>query len=297
MPEVEQIINMLTGSDNTVKEENKRAGEKTVQQFYCDARSQSDLNDFVDSSKPKLVALVGFVGFGKSTFIGSLYQKLIENLTYLNFSFVDSDTYVGFERRVFLRRVNEYNASDTKRNILGENDILNVKLKSQNGTVHQILISDKAGETYQKYLSSNDDIERDIVLMNSDLVIFFIDAEADSKSLAKHNLIVDDYSSLLKRLKKLNKVGPLTKYLLVFTKFDKVTTDEKKAKLAERKVEIENLFERMLGERPEHVCEVNSTDLNNKPLEYVFAKLLCPLAPREEIKELDWVKTEIEKEK
>ena len=87
---------------------------------------------------------------------------MIMNLNYNGYAFVDSDTYVGFERRVFLRRVNKDNSSGTKRTILGENDILHIKLKSNKGQKHQILVSDKAGETYQKYLSSDEDVEGDL---------------------------------------------------------------------------------------------------------------------------------------
>ncbi len=295
MPEqVDQIINKIVGTEDVATETAKNEERSSDQQFYCDAQNQANLNDFIDTEKPKLVALVGFVGVGKSTFIGSLYQQLIMNLNYNGYAFIDSDTYVGFERRVFLRRVNDDNTSGTKRNILGENDILHIKLKSNKGPKHQILVSDKAGETYQKYLSSDEAVEGDFVLGNADLVIFFIDGDADSSGLAKHNLIIDNYSSMLTRLKEQKKIDETSNYIIVYTKIDKVSGDERKAKITTRETEIRALFEEKIGIAAKQIYEVNSTDVNDKALNEVFALLLAPIVPTDAPKGLDWAKMEIE---
>ena len=215
-------------------------------------------------------------------------------LSILGYAFIDSDTYVGFERRVFLRRVNDDNTSGTKRNILGENDILHIKLKSNKGPKYHILVSDKAGETYQKYLSSDEAVEGDLVLKNAELIIFFIDGDADSSGLAKHNLIIDNYSSMLTRLKEQKKIGETSNYIIVFTKIDKVTNDERKVKLAAREKEIVALFEEKIGVAAEQIYKVNSTDLNDKALNEVFALLLAPIVSTDAPKGLDWAKIEIE---
>lgn len=263
--------------------------------MYCDAKSLQELNEFVDGEKPKLVALVGFADFGKSTFIGALYQQLIEKLNYKGYAFVDSETYVGFERRVFLRRVNGEDISDTKRNILKENDILHLKLRSDNGHSHQVLISDKAGETYSKYISSDEEIGKDIVLENADLVVLFVDAEADSKSLAEHNLILEKYESLLSRLRSQKKMSVTTSYVVVFTKADKVTTPEKKKKLADRRELLCKKFAEVLGSYPSEVYEVNSKVLDDTALNNVFERVISPKAQVEGPKEIDWVKMEIDR--
>ena len=296
MPEqVDRIISKMTGTESVPVEGDRGSDLLIGPQFYCDARGQNSLNEFIDSEKPKLVALVGFAGYGKSTFIGSLYQLLIQNQEYEGYSFIDSDTYVGFERRVFLRRVNDGNISGTKRNILGESDLLNIMLKSTKGSVHQVLISDKAGETYQRYLSSNDDIKKDVVLEKADMLVFFIDADADSQGLPKHNLISDNYRSLLTRLSEQGKVCESTNYILVFTKVDRVCSEERKTKLTVRKAGIIDLFKERIGKEAEAVYEVNSTDLSDTALNDVFIKLICPMEEVGVAKELDWVKMEIEK--
>lgn len=291
--QLDKIVKILSGEAD-VHGENK-TNDDSGQLFFCDAKNQSQLNDFIITEKPKLVVLVGFAGYGKSTFIGSLFQKLTENQNYCGYAFVDSDTYVGFERRVFLRRVNKDNTSDTKRNILRENDILNMKLRSKNGVLQHILVSDKAGETYAKYTSSNEEIEKDLVLENADLVLFFVDAQADSLSLAKHNLIVEKYKSILTRLKTLNKIHKPYSYIVVFTKVDLVMDGESKQNLIERRNKLCEMFKERIGEEAEAVYEVNSKDLNNESLNDLFAKILNPKKRIEACKEINWIKMEIEK--
>jgi len=293
--QVDQIINKMNGVTETSTQDSSAKGNGGGQLMYCDAKSQQELNEFVDSEKPKLVALVGFAGVGKSTFIGALYQLLIEKLNYKGYAFVDSETYVGFERRVFLRRVNGDNISDTKRNILKENDILHLNLRSDKGVLHQVLISDKAGETYARYTSSDDEIGRDIVLENADLLVLFVDAEADSKSLAEHNLIVEKYESLLSRLKTQKKLSAATSYAVVFTKADMVTATERKKKLAERKKLLCKKIADVLGTEPVEVYEVNSKALEDEALNSVFERIISPKTQVEGPKEIDWVKMGIDR--
>jgi len=295
--QVEDIINIITGTDSTSGTGTNTNANGIGQLLFCDARSQSELNDFIDSERPKLVALVGFANYGKSTFIGTLYELLIQNLNYSGYSFVDSDTYVGFERRVFLRRNNDEDTSDTKRNVLGENDILNLMLRSNEGKFHQVLLSDRAGETYLKYTSSDDEVKDDLVIENADLLVFFVDAEADTQNLAVHNLIVEKYEGLLTRLKAQHKITASVSYIMVFTKIDKVVSDERREKLTDRKKKLSAIFTENIGKEPDQIYEVNSTDLNHDALNQVFEKIISPLTSVEAAKELDWVRMEIEKQK
>ena len=295
--QVEDIINIITGTDSTSGTGTNTNAKVNGQLLFCDAKNQSELNDCIDSERPKLVALVGFANYGKSTFIGTLYELLIQNLNYRGYSFVDSDTYVGFERRVFLRRINDEDTSDTKRNVLGENDILNLVLRSEKGEKHQVILSDKAGETYLKYTSSDDEVKEDRVLENADLIVFFVDAEVDTQKLADHIFISEKYEGLLTRLKAQHKITALTSYIMVFTKIDKVDSDERREKLADRKKKLSAIFTENIGKEPNQIYEVNSKDLSHDGLNQVFEKIISPLTSVEAAKELDWVKMEIDKQK
>ena len=90
--QVDNIISKLNGTENNAGAGNKAGSNEVGQLLFCDAKSQQELNSFVESEKPKLVALVGFAEYGKSTFIGALYELFIQNQTYQGYAFVDSDT-------------------------------------------------------------------------------------------------------------------------------------------------------------------------------------------------------------
>lgn len=292
--QVDNIISKLNGTETNAEARNKAGNNEVGQLLFCDAKSQQELNSFVESEKPKLVALVGFAEYGKSTFIGALYELFIQNHTYKGYAFVDSDTYAGFERRVFLRRHNDDNTSDTKRNILRENDILNLVLQAEDGRKRQIVISDKAGETYANYTSSDKEIMNDCVLEKADLTIYFVDAEVDSRKLAEHNQIIEKYESLLTRLKGAHKIRVEHTYIIVFTKVDKVNGEERKQKLADRGKLLCGMFKDQLGTEPQKVFKVNSKKLDDEELNNVFEMILSPLPIPESPKDLDWAKMEID---
>lgn len=290
---INSIIQKMTGADSNSSQESNTNKSGLGNLLFCDAKNQQELNSFVKNEKPKLICLVGFEGFGKSTFIGALYELLIQNLQYKGYSFIDSGTYVGFERRVFLRRENKENTSDTKRNVLGENDLLNLVLKSEKGNIHQIVVSDKAGETYRQYGSSDEEVKKDCVLKNTDLIIFFVDALEISGSLPKFNLILEKYESLLNRLRGESKICGRTIYSIVFSKFDEVD-EASYDKFSERKAKIAQKFEEKIGVKPKNIYSVNSKDLENSELNDVFAEILEPKIHGEALKELDWVKNDID---
>ena len=84
---------------------------------------------------------------------------------------------------------------------------------------------------------------------------------------------------------------------MVFTKIDKVVSDERRKKLADRKKNLSSVFTDNIGKAPEQIYEVNSKDLNHNALNQVFEKIISPLTSVEAAKELDWVKMEIDKQK
>lgn len=84
---------------------------------------------------------------------------------------------------------------------------------------------------------------------------------------------------------------------MVFTKIDKVDSDERREKLADRKKKLSAIFTENIGKEPDQIYEVNSKDLSHDGLNQVFEKIISPLTSVEAAKELDWVKMEIDKQK
>ena len=85
------------------------------------------INSLMSTNKPEIIVLVGFVGYGKTSFVASCYNLLLTEGKIGSYTFYDSDTLTGLERRVYLRRVSEqYDdiTPQTRRTIRGEPHLL-----------------------------------------------------------------------------------------------------------------------------------------------------------------------------
>ena len=127
------------------------------------------------------------------------------------------------------------------------------------------------------------------------MVIFFVDAYEDSQSLAKHNLINEKYESLLARLKRLQKIGSESSYIIVFSKADMVTSEERIQKLKDRKEKLCTMFKDKIGAESEGVYYVNSKKLKDEALSNVFSEIIKPFVTPDSPRELDWVRKEIDR--
>lgn len=65
--------------------------------------TDENINDILGDYNTHLVTLVGFSEVGKSTFVASLYHEFMCTGEIDGYKFIDSDTYVGFERRAYIR--------------------------------------------------------------------------------------------------------------------------------------------------------------------------------------------------
>lgn len=179
----QDVKNILLNTANSTQETTKRI-EKVESSsdfgindgFYGDALNDGNINDIITDVIPKLIVMVGFAGYGKSTMIGSLYHHLIVGGTIDNYELIDSDTFVGFERRVALRRLKEGKLNSTvQRTLRGDNYYLSLDLSTIK-TKHKIVISDKAGELYNDYKNNKTIALADTDLQRADNILLLIDS-------------------------------------------------------------------------------------------------------------------------
>ena len=64
------------------------------------------LNLLMTDTKPYITILVGFEGYGKTSFVATCYHIMLTDGGNGEYKFCDSDTLVSLERRSFLRRFN-----------------------------------------------------------------------------------------------------------------------------------------------------------------------------------------------
>lgn len=99
--------------------------------FYTDALNEVNINNIITNQKPELIVLFGLNDLGKTTFVGSLYHLLRVSGKMADYKFVNSDTFAGFERRVFLRKCSKDGRSNTNRTLRSENPFLTLHMEHE----------------------------------------------------------------------------------------------------------------------------------------------------------------------
>lgn len=264
--------------------------EQNVQNtFFSDALGELEVNKLVKDSRPELIVLLGLNDFGKSTFVGSLYHLLRSKGCLGDIAFYDSETYVGFEKRVYLRRVESTGPSTTKRTIRGENSFLHLRLQKKK-LLYDVVLSDCSGEDYRDYISKDDLIEKDRTIKQADKLLLFVDS---SKLYGRsYSSMFDEIKSLMHRLKAKDKLPQHATVYVVFNKIDlKAEKDKDKC---EHEDKIVQMIQESFGLQEVKHVKINSKSLDeNSELEDFFIKILQPSMEETYVHELDWVNNDI----
>ena len=199
MEDKKDILESLAGV--ALKHENvmKDDAAEIAAQYYCDSLTDENINDVLGDYNTHLVTLVGFSEVGKSTFVASLYHKLMCTGEIDGYNFIDSDTYVGFERRAYIRNESLKTSNRNSRTTTLEGQFLTLTL-SKDDKINKLIISDRAGETYKNSYTSNlSDVKQDKGLINSHHIIFFIDSSSVNNE-DDYSDFCDDFQLLLSRM-------------------------------------------------------------------------------------------------
>ncbi len=206
--------------------------ETPKEAYQYDALIEGDINNLECGGKPELITLLGLSSSGKTTFVGSLYAMLRRRPDLLGVTFFDSDTLTGFEKKVFLRRVNGANKSAVKRTLRSDGSILNVVIADESGQhSRMLLISDKAGESYGDVLDNAEEAKKHIAVKYANKLVLFLDSDE----------IINRYSSykdkLLTLLTVFNNAGMLPEEKKVMTVFNKIDMVDGNANISQEEWE------------------------------------------------------------
>lgn len=253
------------------------------------------INSLMAMNKPEIIALVGFVGYGKTSFIASFYHTLLRDGKIRDYEVFDSDTLTGLERRLFLRRYHEELSSvapNTIRTIRGEPHLLTFHLSNQQKGEKVIVISDHSGEDYQEYVDKKAKLENDILLRNANRIIFFVDSgrllTADIMSMRQN------YLTLITNMKEYSVLGPDVKIQFLFNKID-LTEGKENTYKSKRKTFLDKMSE-VIGFEITDTPEVVSNQINNNNAVLdVFYDIIDNTSVHSsvddaEISQLDWAK-------
>ena len=264
--------------------------------FIGEALSEDDkLNLLMTGTKPYITVLVGFEGYGKTSFVATCYHIMLTDGGIGEYKFCDSDTLVGLERRSFLRRFNEVMEGippSTKRTIRGEAHLLTFHL-TKDGNEEITIFSDHSGEDYRQYADQKDRIREDVLIQNADRILFFIDIPSllDTRFLQ----MVQDYKNLLSNMKAANIFRPQTKTLLLFNKFDVINTDKDKERYESKKKSVISMFKSSIQVNDIETIELTSNNIDNSDiLKSLFQNIVesdsVQMWSDNKYSELDWVR-------
>ena len=263
--------------------------------FIGEALDEDDkLNLLMTDAKPYITVLVGFEGYGKTSFVATCYHILLTDGGIGEYKFFDSDTLVGLERRSFLRRYNkimEDVAPATKRTIRGEAHLLTFHF-SKEGKEKVTIFSDHSGEDYREYADKKGKIENDILIQNADRILFFIDVPM---LLGKGYLqMFQYYKNLLNNMRDARIFRPQIKVCILFNKIDTISADDTE-RYEKKKQAILPTFRNLVGQQNIEIIDLISNDIQNSDhlkqlLEDVVKSESCQNWNDMGEVNLDWVK-------
>lgn len=292
---IDAVIGTKQEESSQIKDavtETASAPQNAPRAFYNDALTEEEVNALVMDCKPELIALLGLSEYGKSTFVGSLFFLLQQGKC--EYTLYDSDTFVGFERRLFQRKINAQGKSNTQRTRIDEPQFLTMYLKDKKGNKRIVVLSDKAGEQYNAYKSQEEAVKSDKTLRNANKFLIFVDAENFAN--AKYYSMKDNLELLFQRLSTNNKLPRNAKVYILFNKIDTLS-NLGEDKIKQREKQITDMLSTYVGK--EFITkEVNSKSLgeaNEANLIHLFNELLeKPKSRLVNGDDLDWLHRSIE---
>lgn len=293
MEDKKDLLETLTGVTNPsqIGLEPKNITENKSQ-YYCDALTDENINDVLEDYDSHLVTLVGFSEVGKSTFVSSFYHTLMCTGEIDGYKFLDSDTFVGFERRAYIRNEALRTSKRNSRTSQIEGHFLTLTLQKE-GKIKKLIISDKAGETYKNNYTSNIvDVQKDKGLIYSQHIIFFI----DSVSMNNEDLYFDfndKFQFLLGRMSAAGVFASNKIYDIIFNKVDLNQTDREKQLFKDQSQNLLKMMSDDFGLNVSKIFEITSNNMNDKYMHEAFKYIVNTLEMKSlhQCTEINWVQT------
>lgn len=287
------IKEQVTGADAVNVQPTRRTEDGLFsEEYYCDALNEHNVNQIADGSRLNIVAIVGFIDYGKTTFVSTLYHKLLTNVEFCGHIMYDSDTYIGFERRFLIRSIKTPMEETSKRTIKGEDSLLALSLDSKENGRYKLILSDKSGEDYADFTGSDEEMKDYVILSLAHHILFFVDTDKLLKSMAS---VKYSYNGLVKDLVDHKMISPKCRVSLVFNKYDVV--GQQNELYNENKKIMVDFFEDVFSGKEVHLYEIDSTGASD---DFKSMSRLCKdimlLACQTETSSkegLNWVKQEL----
>ena len=266
--------------------------------FLYEAYTEDNIVDANFDMNPELITLLGLDEYGKSTFVGSFYHLLRTRESFCGFSLIDTDTIAGFERRLYLRTLNDEGKSEVKRTRRKKGSLLNLRLIDSDNNPRHILLSDGAGETYRECLSKDSIVMEQIAVKAANRLLIFVNCEEFNDVTKPWK---EDLKALLKRFDDNSMLPENATVYVVLNKFDKAS--EISPETIESYInEVKSIIEKHLAIEDNSIFKVNSkglfADNIDEGLTNLISEILKPVQVNRSLyKDLDWISNAIKDNK
>lgn len=263
--------------------------------FIGEALSDDEkINELMTNSKPQITILVGFQGYGKTSFISTCYHIVLTEGRVGEYTCYDSETLTGLERRLFLRRYHEALEDETPqtiRTLRGEAHLLTFRFNHSKNGEKLIVISDHSGEDYRRYSEVKGSLEEDILIQNADRLLLFVDV----KELIGAGFLpmMERYTSLINNMKESGIFKSNVKVQVLYNKYDCIAN---KQEVFEKKSKnLMDKFSKLIGYEIVDTFNIVSNQIDNSnELRRLLVDVVESNIPKEEPymsnTELDWAK-------
>lgn len=294
MEDKKDILEAISGTNrNQVVEAGVIENSVLTSRYYCDALNDESINNVLGGTESRLITLVGFSEVGKSTFVASLYHKFMANGEVNGSKIVDSDTFVGFEKRAYVRNEAFRTIKRNARTTMTEGQFLTLTL-SKNGTMKKLIVSDNAGEKYKNtYVDNQAEVNKDKGLVNTRHIISFIDCSVLNDD-DEYMDFYDKFQLLLSRMSTAGVFDVQKTYDIIYNKVDTNDTEEKKETYKTNRINFENNLVTEFNIKVSNTFETISNDMKDDGMARTFDYIVGLLEEASSINrhsDVNWVQT------
>lgn len=294
MEDKKDILEAISGTTrNQVAEAGVIENSVLTSRYYCDALNDESINNVLGGTESRLITLVGFSEVGKSTFVASLYHKFMANGEVNGSKIVDSDTFVGFEKRAYVRNEAFKTIKRNARTTMTEGQFLTLTL-SKNGKKKKLIVSDNAGEKYKNtYVDNQAEVNKDKGLVNTRHIIFFINCSVLNDD-DEYMDFYDKFQLLLSRMSTAGVFDVQKTYDIIYNKVDTNDTEEKKETYKTNRINFENKLVTEFNIKVSNTFETISNDMKDDGMARTFDYIVGLLEEASSINrhsDVNWVQT------
>jgi hypothetical protein len=294
MEDKKDILEAISGTTrNQVAEAGVIENSVLTSRYYCDALNDESINNVLGGTESRLITLVGFSEVGKSSFVASLYHKFMANGEVNGSKIVDSDTFVGFEKRAYVRNEAFKTIKRNARTTMPEGQFLTLTL-SKNGKKKKLIVSDNAGEKYKNtYVDNQAEVNKDKGLVNTRHIIFFIDCSVLNDD-DEYMDFYDKFQLLLSRMSTAGVFDVQKTYDIIYNKVDTNDTEEKKETYKTNRFNFENKLATEFNIKISNTFETISNDMKDDGMARTFDYIVGLLEEASSINrhsDVNWVQT------